>query len=102
MSPNKPQSNFSKRPIRRVRLLKIVPRKSKSLLEEYFYRFVAVICVAVMIFGKTGGVGGYDAGGTGLWGGAFLWFCRQVRDYRKQPAVTAPIEKTKQTVPAAP
>src|SRR5204863_9179784 len=102
MPPNKPQSNFSKRPIRRVRLLKIVPRKSKSLLEEYFYRFVAVICVAVMILGKAGGLSGYDAVVTGLWVGAFLWFARQVRNYRKQQAVTATIEQSKQAVPAAP
>src|SRR5438309_10634273 len=102
MPPNKPQSNFSKRPIRRVRLLKIVPRKSKSLLEEYFYRFVAVICVAVMILGKAGGLSGYDAVVTGLWVGAFLWFARQARNYRKQQAVTATIEQSKQAVPAAP
>ena len=47
MPPNKPQSNFSKTPVRRVRLLNIAPRKSKSLFEEYFYRFVAMICLAV-------------------------------------------------------
>src|SRR5256885_15541276 len=102
MPPNKPQSNFSKRPVRRVRLLKIVPRKSKSLLEEYFYRFVVLICLAVMILGKAGGLGGYDAVVTGLWVGAFLWFARQVRNYRKQQAVTATIEQSKQAVPAAP
>ena len=85
-----------------MRLLKIVPRKSKSLLEEYFYRFVAVICVAVMILGKAGGLSGYDAVVTGLWVGAFLWFARQVRNYRKQQAVTATIEQSKQAVPAAP
>ncbi|OLB39647.1 MAG: hypothetical protein AUH11_03575 [Acidobacteria bacterium 13_2_20CM_57_17] len=68
-----------------MRLLKIVPRKSKSLLEEYFYRFVAVICVAVMILGKAGGLSGYDA-----------------VNYRKQQAVTATIEQSKQAVPAAP
>src|SRR5207244_12579712 len=96
MPPNKPQSNFSKRPIRRVRLLKIVPRKSKSLFEEYFYRFVAVICVAVMILGKAGGLSGYDAVVTGLWVGAFVWFARQVRYYRQQQVVSATIEQTKQ------
>jgi hypothetical protein len=102
MPPNKPQSNFSKKPIRRVRLLKIVPRKSKSLFEEYFYRFVAVICVAVMILGKAGGLSGYDAVVTGLWVGAFLWFARQVRSYRKQQTVSATIEQSKQAVTAAP
>src|SRR2546430_16421998 len=102
MSPNKPQSNFSKRPIRRVRLLKIVPRKSKSLLEEYFYRFVAVICLAVMILGKAGGLSGYDAVVTGLWLGGFLWFAREVRNYRKKQTATGTIEQTKQAAQAAP
>src|SRR5439155_1046667 len=30
------------------------------------------------------------------------WFARQVRNYRKQQAVTATIEQSKQAVPAAP
>src|SRR5438132_6566608 len=102
MPPNKPQSNFSKRPIRRVRLLKIVPRKSKSLFEEYFYGLVAFICMAVMILGKAGGLSGYDAVVTGLWAGAFLWFARQMRNYRKAQAVTGTIEKSKQAVEASP
>ena len=102
MPPNKPQSNFSTRPIKRIRLLKIVPRKSKSLLEEYFYGFVAAICVAVMVLGKAGGLSGYDAVVTGLWVGAFLWFARQMKNYRKQQAVTSTIEKSKQEMPAAP
>jgi len=85
-----------------VRLLKIVPRKSKSLLEEYFYRFVAAICLSVMILGKAGGLSGYDAVVTGLWVGAFLWFARQVRNYRKEHAVTATIEQSNQAVPAPP
>jgi len=84
-----------------VRLLKIVPRKSKSLLEEYFYRFVAAICLTVMILGKAGGLSGYDAVVTGLWVGAFLWFARQMKNYRKQQAVTSTIEKSKQEMPAA-
>src|SRR5205807_10191728 len=98
MPPNKPQSNFSKRPIRRVRLLKIVPRKSKSLLEEYFYRFAAVICVAVMILGKAGGLSGYDAVVTGLWFGAVLWRARHVRSYRKQQGVSPATEQSRQPV----
>ena len=86
MPPNKPQSNYSKRPVRKVRLLRIGPRKTKSLLEEYFYTFVVIIVVAVTILGKAGGLGGYDATVTGLWVGGFLWFAWQVRRYRKEQA----------------
>src|SRR5258708_26636734 len=102
MPPNKPQSNFSTRPIKRIRVLKIVPRKSKSLLEEYFYGFVAAICVAVMVLGKAGGLSGYDADGTGLWVRALLWFARPMKNYRKQQRVTSTIEKIKQKNPAPP
>src|SRR5882762_251263 len=102
MPPNKPQSNFSKIPVRKVRLLKIVPRKSKSLVEEYFYGFVAFICVAVMILGKAAGLSAYDAVVTGLWVGGFLWFAWQVRRYRKEQASSGAIEQSKQAVPAPP
>src|SRR5260370_41449624 len=105
MPPNKPQSNYSKRPIKRIRLLKIGPQKSRSLFEEYFYGFVAIICVAVMILGKAGGLSGYDAIVTGLWGGGFLWFAWQVKRYRTAQAGAAsnlqpsePVQATAQIV----
>jgi hypothetical protein len=110
MLPNKPQSNYSKRPVRRVRLLKIGPRTTKSLFEEYFYGFVVMIWVAVTILGKAGGLSGYDAIVTGLWAGGFTWFAWQVRRYRKErtspgsmeksrPAVQAPQQMMKQPLP---
>ena len=86
MPPNKTQSNYSKRPIRKVRLLKIGPRKTIGLIEEYFYTFVVISVVAVAILGKAGGLSGYDAIVTGLWVGGFLWFAGQVKRYRKEQA----------------
>src|SRR5437016_13165291 len=91
MPPNKPQSNYAKKPVRRVRLLKIGPRTTKSLFEEYFYGFVVTISVAVTILGKAEGLSGYDAIGTGLWAGDFTWFAWPVRRYRK--ARTSPGSK---------
>ena len=102
MPPNKPQSNYSKRPVKRIRLLKIVPRKTTSLFEEYFYGFVAIICVVVTILGKAGGLSGYDAIVTGLWAGGFTWFAWQVRRYRKEQAGTSSTEKSRQAVQAPP
>src|SRR6266436_1129270 len=66
MQPNKPQSNYSKKPIKRIRLLKIGSRKSKSLFEEYFYSFAIAISMVVTILGKAGGLSGYDAIVMGL------------------------------------
>jgi hypothetical protein len=102
MPPNKPQSNYSKRPVKRVRLLKIGPRKTKSLFEEYFYGFVAVICLGVAILGKAGGLSGYDAIVTGLWVGGFTWCVWVLRRYRKEQASTGSAEKSGQAVQALP
>jgi hypothetical protein len=95
MLPNKPQSNYSKRPVKRIRLLKIGPRKTKSLFEEYFYGFVAMICVAVMILVKAGGLGGYEAIVTGLWVGGFTWSAWVLRGYWKEQASPGRNEKSK-------
>jgi hypothetical protein len=102
MPPNKFQSNYSQRPVRRVRLLKIGPRKTKSLFEEYFYGIAAAICVVVMTLGKAGGLSGYDAVVSGLWVGGFLWFAWQVRGYRQEQAKAGSSEKSKQAVQTPP
>jgi hypothetical protein len=102
MPPNKPQSNYSKRPVRKVRLLKIVPRKTKSLFEEYFHGCLVAICVVVTILGKAGGLSGYDPIVTGLWVGGFTWFAWQVRRYRKEQASPSRLEKSKQALQTPP
>src|SRR5260370_10545086 len=98
MPRNKPQSNYSKKPIKRIRLLKIGPRKSKSLFEEYFYGFAIAISLVVMILGKAGGLSGYDAIVTGLWVGGFLWAAWGFRDYRKEQARPGNNDKSKQVI----
>jgi len=100
MPPNK--SNYSKRPVRRVRLPKIGLRKTKSLFEEYFYAFLVTISVVVTILGKAGGLSGYDAIVTGLWVGGFTWFAWQVSRYRKEQTGTGSTAKSGQAVQAAP
>src|SRR5437016_14411140 len=100
MPPNK--SNYSKRPVRRVRLPKIGLQKTKSLFEEYFYAFLVTITLVVTILGKAGGLSGYDAIVTGLWVGGFTWFAWQVRRYRKEQAGTSSAEKARQAVQAPP
>jgi hypothetical protein len=101
MPPNKTQSNYSKRPVKRVRLLKIVPRKSKSLLEEYFYGFVVAIWVVVTILGKAAGLSGYDAIVAGLWMGGFTWCAWVLRRYQKEKASPGWMKKSKQEAQTA-
>jgi hypothetical protein len=102
MPPNKPQSNYTKRPVKRIRILKIGPRKTKSLFEEYFYSFLVIISVTVMILGKAGGLSGYDAVVTGLWVGGFIWCAWVLRRCRKEQAGTGSTEKSRQMVQAPP
>jgi len=102
MPPNKPQSNYSKRPVKRVRLLKIGPRKTKGLFEEYFYGFVVIISAAVAILLKAGGMSSYDAIVAGLWVGGLTWFGRLAWRYRKEKASPVKIEKSKRASQAAP
>jgi len=100
MPPNK--SNYSKGPVRRVRLPRIGLRKTKSLFEEYFYAFLVTISVVVTILGKAVGLSGYDAIVTGLWVGGFTWFAWQVSRYRKEQTGTGSTAKSGQAVQAAP
>src|SRR5260370_40813579 len=97
MPPNRPQSN-SKRPVRRLRLPKIGPLKTKGLFEEYFYVFLAVTTAAVAILGKGGGLDAYDAVVVGLWVGSFMLFAWQLKSYFKEKSKTEQQKKTKLSV----
>jgi hypothetical protein len=106
MPPKTPQSNYSKRPLRRVRLLKIVPRKTKGLFEEYFYSILVVIFFVVAILGKAGGMSGFNALVVGAWLAVFIWFARQLKGYfaekskvargkTVEPAPKTPVQEAK-------
>jgi len=92
MSPNSPQSNYSK-PVRRLRLPKIGLTKTKGLFEEYPYVFVVIIFAVVGILGKAGGLSGYDALVIGLWVGGLTWFAWQLKGYLSQRSSTRPEKK---------
>jgi hypothetical protein len=100
MPPNKPQSNYSNRPIRRLRLPKIGLLKTKGLFEEYFYGFLAAILFIVTILLKAGGMGTSDAIVMGLWVAGFTWFAWQLKRYFKEKANPAPGKKLAQTTKA--
>jgi hypothetical protein len=100
MAPPKPQINFSKRPVRRVRLPKIGPRNTKGLFEEYFYGFLVAIFLGVSLLLRAGGMRAYDAAVLGLWIAGITWFARQARLYFKQKSSPAAMKKPVQTVRA--
>ncbi len=96
MPPRTPQFNYSKRPVRKLRLPKLGPPKSQSLFEEYFYGFLVIIFVAVAILLKAGGMKAYDAIVVGLWATGFSWFVRQLKLYLKHRANPEPVKKPTQ------
>src|ERR1700758_2014293 len=103
MPPKSPQSKFSRMPLRRVRLPKIVPPKAKGLLEEYSYYLLVATFVGVAILGKAGGLSGYNAVVVGAWLAASLWVARQLKDYfvEKSKVPTGKVVETGNAVETA-
>jgi len=89
MSPKSPQSNYSKKPIKRVRLLRIGPPKAKGLFEEYFYGFLVGIFLVLFILLKAGGMDTSTALVAGLWVAGLTWFARQLKSYLKEKSEPA-------------
>jgi hypothetical protein len=84
MPPTSPQPSYTKKPVRRLRLPKIGPPKTKGFFEEYFYACLGVCLVATAILGWAAGMGGYDALVLAAWLTGFGWFARQMRDYFRE------------------
>src|SRR6267378_5809865 len=93
MSPNSPQSNYSKKPIKRVRLLRIGPSKEKGLFEEYSYGFLVGIFLLLFILLKAGGMDTSTALIVGLWVAGLTWFARQLKGYFKEKSQPAAKKK---------
>jgi len=93
MSPKSPQSNYSKKPIKRVRLLRIAPPKAKGLFEEYFYGFLVAIFLALFILLKAGGMDTSTSLIVGLWVAGLTWFARQLKGYFKEKSEPAAKKK---------
>lgn len=84
MPPNKPPSNLSKKPIRKVHVPKIGAKSTTGFFEEYFYGCLVALFLAVTILMKAGGMSTYNTLVLGLWVTGFTWFVRLVRQYFKE------------------
>ena len=102
MATNKPQSRYSPGATKKLRLPKIGRPKRKSLFEEYFYAFLAIIFVVVAVLGIAGGMEGYNAVVAGLWFAVFTWFAEQLRRYLKEKSSPTAVKKAAQRAKAAP
>jgi hypothetical protein len=81
MPPKSQGTSYSGKPVRRLKLPKIGPTKTKSLFEEYFYILLAAVFVAAAILGKAGGFSIYNAVVVAAWIAAILWFAKQGQGY---------------------
>jgi len=81
MLPKIPGTSYTGKPVRRLRLPKIGPSKTKGFFEEYLYVLLAVVFVATAILGKAGGLSGFNALAVGAWITAALWFASQWKGY---------------------
>ena len=74
-------TSYTGKPVRRLKLPKIGPTKTKNFFEEYLYALLAVVFFAVTIVGKAGGFSAYNAVVIGAWVTAILWCGHQLKDY---------------------
>jgi hypothetical protein len=84
MPPKSPGTSYSGKPVRRLKLPKIGPAKTKGLFEEYFYILLAAVFFAVTILGIAGGLSTYNALIVGAWVAALVWFASQWRGYQAE------------------
>lgn len=84
MPPKSRGTSYTRKPVRKLKLPKIGPTKTISLVEEYFYLLLAVVFLAVAILGKAGGFSTYNALIVAAWITALIWFAHQWRGYRAE------------------
>lgn len=113
MPPNTPGTSYTGKPVRRLKLPKIGPSKTKNFFEEYVYALLAVVFVAAAILGKAGGFSTYNAVVIGAWVTAILWCGHQLKNYFAEkskaengktptPQPQAPAEAPKGAMPLPP
>ena len=81
MPPKIPGTSYTGKPVRRLRLPKTGPTKTKNFFEEYLYALLAFVFFAVTILGKAGGFSAYNAVVIGAWVTAILWSAHQLKEY---------------------
>src|SRR5215472_1311118 len=81
MPPKNPGTSYTGKPVRRLKLPKIGPTKTKNFFEEYLYALLAIVFVAVTVLGKAGGFSTYNAVVVGAWVTAILWSAHQLKEY---------------------
>ena len=98
MPPKSPGTSHARKPVRKLKLPKIGPTKTKSFVEEYFYLLLAAVFLIAAILGKAGGFSTYNALIVSAWITASIWFTRLWRGYLAEKSKA---EKEKSVQPPA-
>src|SRR5215469_16122888 len=108
MPPKNPGTSYTGKPVRRLKLPKIGPTKTKSFFEEYLYALLGIVFVAVTVLGKAGGFSVYNAVVIGAWVTAILWSTHQFKEYFAEKSkagngkTPAPLPQTQAEGPRGP
>ncbi|HKW34070.1 MAG TPA: hypothetical protein VJN92_13755 [Candidatus Acidoferrum sp.] len=81
MPQRTPGTSYTGKPVRRLKLPKIGPTKTKNFFEEYLYALLVFVFFVVTILGKAGGFSVYNAVVMGAWVTAILWSAHQLKEY---------------------
>jgi hypothetical protein len=93
MPPTKPQSSPQKKPLKKIRILQIKRTEQKSLIEEHFYLFLAIVFGFVTFLLWGFGLRPDESAIIGLWIAAILFVARQIKRYIKGEAETTQASK---------
>jgi len=97
MPPTKPQSNPSKKPVKKIKILQVKRTEQKSLLVEHFYPFLGILFIVVVFFLGAFGLEWDESAVVGIWIVGIIFFVKQVVQYLKG----APAPKKGQRKPMA-
>ena len=100
MPPTKPQSNPSKKPVKKIKILQVKRIDQKSLLSEYFYLALGILFCVIVLFLSAAGVRFDESAVVGLWIVAIIFFGRQVTRFMK--GETAPKKAEKKPLASLP
>ena len=83
MPPTKPQSNPSKKPVKKIKILQVKRTEQKALLVEHFYPFLGILFIVVVFFLGAFGLEWDESAVVGIWIVGIIFFVKQVVQYLK-------------------
>jgi hypothetical protein len=87
MPPKKSQSNPTKKPVKKIKVLQLKTTKQKSLLSEYFHLFLGILLAGITLLFAGFGMRLDEAALIGVWVAGIIFVARQaVRFFKDEPA----------------